>query len=221
MEFLGYDFKDESLLQEALTTPAFKMDSPRARDNQRLEFLGDAVLQLLASDAIYHMSGTMSEGELTFRRAAVVSTQSLCSAAARCSLQSRLRRNSAATQLPGNSKSLADAVEAVIGAAWLDGGLEAARTVFESLGLAGIAVDPGMSASNPKGELQIKAQALVPPRRPVYESISVTGPSHKPVFTVKVSVEGVGEATASAGSRKEAEAAAAEALLEMSNGGKS
>ena len=211
-EIFGYTFKDRTLLEEALTTPSCKMDRPGVRDNQRLEFLGDSVIGLLSAESLYLSCPDAEEGWLTVKRTQMVSTSALCVAAERLGLRERLRRNRGATELPANSKTLADAVEAVIGAAWLDGGMEAAKTVFGTLGLSGN-VDGKELFANPKGELQIRAQAMRPPQLPRYELLSTSGKAHSPVFTVRVSVEGMGSATAAAGSHKAAEAEAARKLL--------
>ena len=135
----GYEFRNGALLEEALTTPSCRQTDPTARDNQRLEFLGDAVLGVLAADLLYASRPRDSEGQLTVRRANMVSAPALCAAAAKHDLASRLRRNKGAAPIPANSKTLADAVEAVIGAAYLDGGLAAAKTVFDALALADLA----------------------------------------------------------------------------------
>ncbi len=214
MEFLGYNFKNKALLEQALTTPTYRIDKPDAHDNQRLEFLGDAVLQLITSDLLYKEYPSKNEGVLTVKRAQVVSSVSLCRVAALCEIGSSLRRNTAAVEISPNSKMLADAVEALLGAAWLDGGLEAAQIVFENLGLKQAALSQQGPSANHKGDLQIKAQTFKPPRRPVYELKSVEGPSHKPIFTIEVSLEGFGSAVAKAGTRKEAENLAAGILLE-------
>lgn len=211
--FFGYDFKNTALLEEALTTPSCRMDRPGITDNQRLEFLGDAVLGLLSSDRLYRRYASAKEGELTVKRTHMVSTPALCAAAERLGLRGRLKRNRGASELPANSKTLADAVEAIIGAAWLDGGMEAARTVFEALELDDNAARSEWS-DNPKGELQVRAQAMKPPQLPVYELVSTAGKAHSPVFTVKVTVGGIGSATASASSHKAAEAEAARMLLD-------
>jgi ribonuclease-3 len=211
VEIFGYLFKNPALLDEALTTPSCRMENPSVRDNQRPEFLGDAVIGLLAADALYASCPGAPEGELTVKRTQMVSTGALCAAARRLDLAARLHLNRGAAPLPASSKTLADAVEAVIGAAWLDGGLAAARQVFDALMLADDA-DAGV-ASNPKGDLQIWAQALTPPRLPVYTCVGVAGKVHAPVFTMRVSVDGAGEAQARASSRREAEALAAARLL--------
>lgn len=213
MKEIGYEFRDRALLERALTTPACRMDRPGVEDNQRLEFLGDAVLGLLAADILYSKCPRSPEGEMTVRRSGMVSTAALCRAAERVGLPGKLRRNKGAEPLPEGAKTVADAVEAIAGAAWLDGGLDAARRVFDALGLAE-EVSSG-AVCNPKGELQMRSQALVPPVAPEYTLLSTSGKAHAPVFTVRVSVPGVGGAEASAHSRKEAEALAAAKLLSM------
>lgn len=212
MEFCGHDFADAALLAEALTTPSCRMENPSARDNQRLEFLGDAVLGMVAAERLYAELPGENEGALTVRRTRMVSTAALAAAAARAGLAAHLKVGRGAPPVAEGSKTLADAVEAVIGAAYLDGGIAAAREVFAALGLG---EEPAAAewGGNPKGELQVRVQAMKPPRHPEYTLVSVAGKSHEPVFTARVRVEGVGEAEASARTHKEAEAAAAARLL--------
>lgn len=212
MEIFGYTFANEALLDEALTTPSYRMQFPEVQDNQRLEFLGDAVLGLLSAERLFGELPAEQEGSLTVRRTHMVSAAALCDAAGRHNLAERLRRNKGAEDLPRNSKTLADAIEAIIGAAYLDGGFPAAKQVFDALELSSNA-ERGKWSENPKGDLQIKAQAMRPSRHPEYVLLDTTGKAHEPVFTVRVSVEGVGEATARAHSRKEAETLAAAELL--------
>ena len=106
-----------------------------------------------------------------------------------------------------------DSLEALMGAVWLDGGLPAARAVFAVLDLP-FKESFNEWDANPKGYLQVKAQAMHPPRRPVYEVTQMGGVAHAPIVTVRVSVHGLGEAVATAGSKSAAEVAAAAALLE-------
>ena len=214
MLFAGHEFVNEALLQEALTTPSFRMDHPAAVDNQRLEFLGDAVLGLLAAERLYSEHPDEKEGRLTVLRARMVSTSALAAAAERFQLADNLKLGRAAAPIQRGAKLLADAVEALIGAAYLDGGLESAREVFDALELLSPSLSDGAWGGNPKGELQIRMQAMNPPRRPEYTLVKTSGKAHEPVFTVRVRVEGVGEAESSARTRKEAEAAAAAILLE-------
>ena len=98
----GYEFRNGALLEEALTTPSCRQTDPTARDNQRLEFLGDAVLGVLAADLLYASRPRDSEGQLTVRRANMVSAPALCAAAAKHDLASRLRRNKGAAPIPAN-----------------------------------------------------------------------------------------------------------------------
>jgi len=208
----GYEFKDASLFETALTTPSYRMDKPEATDNQRLEFLGDAVLGLLSAERVFAEFPCDSEGALTVRRTHMVSSAALCEVAARVNLAGQLRRNRGAAALPKNAKTLADAVEAIIGAAYMDGGLPAAKVVFDALALNANASEDEWSG-NPKGELQVRSQAMKPPRHPFYELLKTEGKAHEPVFTVRVTVDGVGSATASARSHKLAETLAAAELL--------
>ncbi len=212
-ERIGYAFRDAALLERALTTPACRMDRPEIEDNQRLEFLGDAVFGLLSADAVFAAYPAEQEGPLTVRRTHLVSGTALAAAAERIGLGAFLKRNSGAAPIAPHAKVLADAMEALMGAVWLDGGLEAARAVFGALALP-IHERLNVWGDNPKGHLQVMSQAMRPSRRPVYTVDSASGPSHAPTVTVTVEVEGLGKATATAGSQRSAEVAAATALLE-------
>ena len=211
-EIFGYVFSNAALLEEALTTPSYRMTQPQAEDNQRLELLGDAVLQLLATEWLFAAYPKDKEGSLTARRQHMVSSAALCAAAAAHGICARLRRNRGAGPLDAHAKTLADAVEAILGAAYLDGGKPAAEAVFAALGLTENAAQ-GELDGNPKTALQHYAQALKPPRIPVYERVRTAGTCDKPVFTARVTVEGVGSAQAQGGSLRQAETAAADALL--------
>ena len=212
-ERIGYKFEDAALLARALTTPACRMDHPEALDNQRLEFLGDAVLGLLSAEAVFKGHPDEQEGALTVRRTHLISTAALAEAAEKLGLRDFLRRNAGAAELPPRAKALTDALEALMGAVWLDGGLDAARVVFGCLDLPREASALDAWGANPKGFLQVKAQAMKPSRKPVYEVLRSVGAAHAPVVTVRVHVQGMGEAEATAVSKSAAEVAAAEALL--------
>ena len=214
---IGYEFKDVSILETALTTPACRMDHPEAEDNQRLEFLGDAVFGLLSADAVYAAYPWEQEGPLTVRRTHLVSGRALTAAAEKLELGASLKRNAGAAPLPPHAKVLADALEAVMGAVWLDGGLEAARSFFDRLELP---IDDKLNewGANPKGHLQVLAQAMKPSQHPVYTINEVKGPPHAPIVTVTVEVCGLGKATATAGSQRQAEVDAAAALLTQLEG---
>lgn len=213
---IGYEFRDPSLLATALVTPSCRMVNPELEDNQRLEFLGDAVFGLLSADAVYEAYPWEQEGQLTVRRTHLVSGAALIEAAGRIGLGGYLKRNIGAGPLDPKSKMLADAMEAVLGAVWLDGGIAAAKMVFDRLELP-IGEKFNEWGDNPKGYLQVLSQARKPARLPKYTVVEEKGPSHSPTVTVKVEVPGMGSAVATANSRRRAETAAATALLEQLN----
>ena len=103
-ERIGYTFKDAALLERALTTPACRMDRPGVLDNQRLEFLGDAVLGLLSAEYVFKSHPDEQEGALTVRRTHLVSTVALAEAAEKLGLRDFLKRNAGATELPPRAK---------------------------------------------------------------------------------------------------------------------
>ena len=215
---LGYRFKERALLETALTTPSYRADhaAERVQDNQRLEFLGDAVFGLLAAQRVYESFADEDEGWLTVRRSGMASGRALAELARRVGLGAHLRIGRADEASGGRDKdkALTDAMEAVFGAAWCDGGLKASQSVFKAL-LAGEqpAVTGDVWADNPKGELQELAQRHAWPDSPTYEQVGVTGPSHEPFYTVTVRVAGGHEATGTGRTKRAAEAAAARELL--------
>lgn len=206
----GYEFKNKALLQEALVTGAYKIGHPESRDNQRLEFLGDSVLNFLVADELFKRYPDDGEGVLSAKRASIVSTKSLCRCAKDSNLADCLFLDVNSKKPSYDSKIYADAFEAIIGAAWLDGGFDAARTVLKSSGLD---FEKCGAIANYKGELQIFSQSLKKHACPAYSLLSVEGRAHEPVFTVEVRLEGFGSAVASGRSRKAAEASAAKKML--------
>lgn len=212
LTIFGYTFRNAALLEQALTMPSVHLKNREAEDNQRLEFLGDTVLQMLATVWLYETFPTEQEGLLTSRRQNMVSTAALCAAVEKTDFLSRLSCGGVKGLYSPHSKPIADAVEAVFGAAWLDGGMAAAQTVFQFLKLENCAVRSNLLDA--KSRLQIFSQALKPARMPAYDLIRRVGSSDKPTFTVRASVEGYGAAEAEGRSLKEAERAAAEILLE-------
>lgn len=211
---IGWEFRDRKLLENAMVAPSMKIEHPDMQDNQRLEFLGDAVFGLLAADAVYAANPEDQEGALTVRRTRLISGAALAEKAEELELRKYLRHNHRAQALPERAKPLADAMEALMGAVWLDGGLEAARGVFERMNFR---VEGKINEweANPKGHLQIRAQAMKPSRKPVYKVLKVAGVAHAPIVTMEVSVEGLGRAEATAGSKSAAEVEAAKALLSI------
>ena len=216
---LGYAFKDRTLLETALTNPSYRSDHlfVGVKDNQRLEFLGDAVFGLLTAQQLFEQYTDEDEGGLTVRRSHLASGRALAELARRIGLGPYLRlgKGDEASGGRDKDKSLTDAMEAVFGAVWCDGGLKAARVVYATL-MAEHAESPlDVWAENPKGKLQELAQRNAWPDSPTYELVEAAGPCHAPSYTVKARVHGGYEAGGSGKTKRAAEVAAAHALLRV------
>jgi ribonuclease-3 len=209
---LGYRFSDPDLLRRALTHSS--LSSPTRPDNQRLEFLGDRVLGLVMAEALLALDETAREGQLAPRFNALVRKEACADVARQIDLGEVLRLGKSEMTTGGRRKLalLGDAMEAVIAAVYLDGGFEAAKeTVLRLWGdrVTRVAED----ARDAKTALQEWAQArgLAPPS---YVELSRTGPDHAPVFTVEVRMATGETARAEGRVKRQAEQAAARALLE-------
>ena len=205
---LGYIFKNEAHLRLALTHPSTKLP-----DNQRLEFLGDAVLEFCVSDMLYRKYPNLHEGELTARRAALVCERTLSALAMSLDLGSVLVMGHGEEQTGGRKKPsiLADAMEAVFAAVYVDGGIRAAHDVI----LRMYQEDEKLIAwrgHDDKSALQEFTQANCL-ELPVYEIIAQEGPDHHRTFTAQVSVLGKPVAIGVGNSKKAAEQAAAKKAL--------
>ena len=206
---LGHPFARPELLIEALTHPSFAT----AADNQRLEFLGDRVLGLVIAEALLAQDPGASEGELAPRLNALVRKETCAEVAAALDLGAALRMGRSEMLTGGRRKTalLGDAMEAVVAAVYLDGGLDAARTLI----LRGW--DERLAAvravrRDPKTALQEWAQARgLPP--PAYLDLDREGPDHAPLFSVEARLEDGRAAEGRAASKRAAQQAAAEALL--------
>jgi ribonuclease-3 len=213
---LGYSFRDESLLRLALTHPsiAHEQGTP-VQHNQRLEFLGDAVLQLALTRELYEKFSTFDEGPLTKARAKLVNRRSLAIHGRAISVGEHLvlSRGEEAHGGRERSSTLADAYESVIGAIFLDGGYESAREFILREFASGLVELGGIPMlENPKGELQEFLQAKSPVA-PQYHVVSATGPDHDRVFECTVHHAGVELARGAGKSKKQAESEAALAAL--------
>ena len=209
---LGYTFRDAGLLQLALTHPsvAHELGTP-VQHNQRLEFLGDAVLQLVLTRALYERFPDFGEGPLTKARAKLVNRRSLAEHGRKLDLGPHLSLSRGEDLHGGRERpsALADAFEAVMGAVFLDGGYEAAREfILRDFGgyLSTIQVIPAME--NPKGELQEFLQATST-EAPQYHVVSATGPDHARTFECTVHHGSRELARGSGRSKKAAESEAA------------
>lgn len=219
---IGYTFVNVELLRLALTHPSIVHESgPETATNQRLEFLGDAVLGLVLARELYEKFPKFNEGPLTKARAEMVNRRTLAQQARRLELGEHLilSRGEQANLGRGRASALADAFEAVIGAIFLDGGYPAAsefvlRCFHDSFGeLSGI---PNLR--NPKGELQELLQATSP-EGPEYELVAVSGPDHDRDFECVVRHGGIELGRGCGKSKKLAESEAASmALQKLKNG---
>ncbi len=207
---LGHTFDEPALLVEALTHRSWCAEHPGIASNERLEFLGDAVLGLVIADHLFGVESAMPEGDLAMARAAVVSTEALAQVATGLGLGRYLRLGKGEDATGGRAKRsiLADAMEAVIGAVYLDGGLDGARRLLLPLvadRLAGAVAGPG--ETDHKTRLQ-EASARRYGQVPRYE-VSGSGPDHDRRFAAVVRIGGAQRGHGVGKSKKEAEQAAA------------
>jgi len=210
-ERLGHRFRHGELLEQALTHRSF--GTPH---NERLEFLGDGVLGCVVAEALLARFPQLSEGELSRMRASLVRQEALAAAAASLELAGYLRMGQGESARGGAQRPsiLADALEALFGAVFLDGGYASARAaVLATLGGALAATDELTTAKDPKTRLQEVLQA----RRqglPRYTVVATHGAAHEQVFEVECSIEGLAlHARGRGASRRAAEQQAAQALL--------
>jgi ribonuclease-3 len=214
---LGHAFRDRALLERSLTHVSVGQGSPRpAGDYERLEFLGDRVLGLLTAERLMRLNPRADENHLNRWYQELVNREACARVARRIGLGEALRMSGGETRsgLRDNDTVLGDAMEAVLAAVYLDGGLDVARVALERVWAEELARPaPSAATANPKLALQEWA-AREDRGVPAYRTVSQEGPAHQPTFVVAVRVEGVEEVCATAGSRQAAEKAAALALLE-------
>ncbi|MGL4920238.1 MAG: ribonuclease III, partial [Plesiomonas shigelloides] len=209
----GYTFTNIDFLQLALTHR-----SASGKHNERLEFLGDSILSFVIADALYHQFPKVDEGDMSRMRASLVRGNTLAELAREFELGEYLRLG------PGELKSggfrresiLSDTVEAIIGAVYLDTGLEAVRELILRWYQARLEeIRPGDRQKDPKTRLQEYLQGRRLPL-PVYQVIQVRGEAHDQEFTIHCSVEGMAQPVVGVGSsRRKAEQAAADLALKQ------
>lgn len=204
---LNYTFNNPKLLELALT----QSGADSAHNNERLEFIGDRVLGLSVAALLYEMFPKENEGELARRHAMLVSTETLAQIAIKLGIDKHVRHGH---MTAGRSQHMyADAMEAVLGAVFLDGGFDAARDIIVDLWQE-LAVADVQAPKDAKTTLQELVQKSTAGELPVYEYLDPVGASHKPVFKVKVSALGC-SATGTGSSKKAASISAAEELLKI------
>ncbi len=218
---IQYQFRDTDLLRQALTHPSVAHEQGRlVRHNQRLEFLGDAVLGVVLTRELYDKFPDVSEGPLTKARAQMINRRTLAEQARQIRLQDHLilSRGEEANLGRSRASALADAYEALIGAVFLDGGFDEARGfVLRSFHRAFGELNAIPTLDNPKGELQEILQAKSPDA-PHYEVVRATGPDHDRDFECVVSHGGVDLGRGRGKSKKAAESEAAIAALKKLRG---
>ncbi len=216
-KIIGYKFANSLLLAEAMTHPSLAYETQRPHfDNQRLEYLGDAVLQLILTDELYQAYPAFGEGRLTKVRSRLVSRDALWKFARQIKLFNFLLLGKGEESSGGKERvsNLADAYEALIGAIYLDGGIEATRTFVLSQCVSAIdeaAHEP--DEANPKGRLQELLQAISS-SSPQYRILQQEGPDHAKIFEVCVEWSGKLLGCGRGYSKKEAEFEAATQALD-------
>ncbi len=210
---LDHRFTQPRLLDEALTHPSVERGGPSASPYERLEFLGDRVLGLVIAGWLYARFPAAREGELARRHAALVNRDALRAVALALNLQDDLRlpRGEDVLDSRANLSVLSDALEAVIGALYLDGGLAVAERFIRRF-WEGTLDAPLESTDDPKTTLQEWAQGQGLPL-PAYRVVAHAGPAHAPLFRVEVRVQGFEVTEGEGPSKRAAEKAAATAFL--------
>nr|WP_206188493.1 ribonuclease III [Sedimentitalea sp. CY04] len=208
---IGHEFARPELLVRALTHAS--ISSPTRSDNQRLEFLGDRVLGLVMATALLEDDKSASEGQLAPRFNAMVRKEACADVAREIDLGEVLKLGRSEMMSGGRRKLalLGDAMEAVIAAVYKDAGFEAAQAMILRLWgnrITSVEADARDAKTSLQELVQAKRQ-----KPPAYELVSRTGPDHQPVFTIAVRLDDGAEAQATAGSKRQAEQAAATALL--------
>ena len=217
-ERLGLPVRDLDLLGQALVHSSYLHEhrDAAAGHNERLEFLGDAVVNLAVSEALYIRHPDDDEGLLSARRAAIVSTTGLARLAGRIDLGTHLLLGEGESQRGGRLRPslLASSFEAVVGAVYLDLGYDITRDWIIGLALPELSLDePEVALKSPKSRLQEYTQRRTG-SRPTYRVVEASGPDHEKQFRIEVSVDGNVLGSGEGASRRVAETAAAAEALE-------
>ncbi|UDQ97245.1 ribonuclease III [Lentisphaerota bacterium WC36G] len=216
---INYQFKQKKLLKEALTHRSYAVEKGLKYDNQRLEFLGDAVLEIIITEHLFNKYTTLPEGELTKMRSAIVQGDTLADIARAIKLGDFIFLGKGEQGAKGHSRNstLADAFEALIGAMYLDGGNEVAKKfILQAIDAHLESPAELLLSLNPKGILQEFCQSKWG-SAPFYPLLSVEGPDHDKTYTVAVAVNDNMIAKGIASKRKTAESVAAKAALKVLN----
>jgi ribonuclease-3 len=212
---IGHVFKDKTLLEKALTHSSYAYETQADKDNELLEFLGDSVVGLVAADFFYSAYPDLTEGELSKFKSTATSTLSLSELARGLKLDKAILLGRGEEKSGGRKKKtiLADVFEAVVGAVYMDGGFETAKTLISRLLSASFKpIRRDFFINNYKSALQEMFQKSDRPS-PTYETLTEKGPAHKKTFVVEVRLGDRSLAKAKGLSRKSAEQQAAQKAL--------
>jgi len=217
---LGYRFREPELLAHALVHRSYLMgkDLSYTSNNERLEFLGDSVLNMLTTEYLYKMFPNDPEGELSKRKSAIVSGHACAQSSKEWDLGEYVKIGKSEAKMGGRGKEsiLADAYEAVLGAVYLDGGLDEVRAILNRFHFPRVAEI--MSADdfvNHKSALLEYTQGSTMHASPEYKIVDESGPEHEKVFTAEVHVNGKVYGRGTGPNKKKAEQEAARVTLEM------
>ena len=211
---IGHQFKDPDLLERALTHSSVGNGGTKIRDNERLEFLGDRVLNLLAAEQLTELRPTAREGELSRCMNQLVNSHACAQISRNTGLREALRVDASASKVGArdSDRVLGDACEALMAALYLDGGLDLARTFFRRFWAEAFEALDAPQSKDSKTLLQEWAMGRGLPA-PDYVVVDSQGPSHAPIFTIEVRLPGYDAEIARGGSKREAEKAAAALML--------
>lgn len=216
-ETLGFRFQNRDLFRESMTHKSYSAEHSLNYDNQRLELLGDAVVQIILTTFLYAKYPDCQEGQLTKLRSALANQDSLARFARHISLGNYLRLGRGEIESHGAERdsTLSDAFEALLGAVYLDNGPAVADQLLLRI-IRELDIDPQklLLELNPKGALQEYTQSKGM-KVPTYQILSVSGPDHEPSYEVQVSIQDTPLTSASAHSRKQAESIAASKALDL------
>ncbi len=216
---LAYHFRDPGLLIQALTHSSYskemKQKAIEVENYERLEFLGDAVLEVVTSEMLFHQFD-WDEGKLTRKRASIVCEESLSYIAGLHGLNRFLILSAGEEKTGGRKRPsiLCDLVEALIGAVYLDGGMKEAKDLIGRMVFAHLKENPAITGKDYKTILQEKVQGGGG-EAPVYRVIKEDGPPHERVFTVELLLDGKAVTTGIGNSKKQAQQAAAQEALRL------
>ena len=213
---IGYRFRRRTHLETALTHPSYRYEETGIdTDNQRLEFLGDAVLGLVAGAYLYEQFPECREGDLTQMRSVITNSKTLSRIAQAVDLGAYLRLGRGEKQSGGEHRlsNLSDAMESVLGAAYLDGGLKAVQKIFTKWFIPEVKpATEEQTTHNAKGALQEMTQKLWK-CSPRYRTVQEEGPAHSKLFTVEVFINGNVMGSGKGTNKRDAEMEAAKVAL--------